>query len=361
MIVNFKNDELIIEDRHFVDNFDLNIKVLLNKDYPVILHVEGEEVISKKTNNQVGYKKSLLFNANLDDFYFYEYFQDNIVFVSIARKIFIDLIVKQVNDLNRAVIAVAFGPFVLYNLLPIIPNSSSLSSNKYSIQIENAKFTKFVEEQKDIEFTISHEKFNQKELPVLASFFGYKYPSDTISFENDFTKQNREDFIYKGRIKKTVVVSVLLLVFGILLSHFSLESNLRKLSEKQSQYLFSSQKLIELKLLKEELLLKEVIINSNGIFNKNYITKYMVEVGNSVPEDMKLSSINFLPLVKKVRKNEKVNLTENTIIIEGETNNDKVFNNWIMKLQALNWTREIDISYNQISKSTNTFKLTISI
>lgn len=361
LVVNFKEEELIIENRYSLNDFDSELKKILKKEYPIILHIEGEEIISKIVVNQVGYKNKLLFNTNPDDFYFYEYFQDGTVYVSIARKSFIDSAVQRINNLNKIVIDVAFGPFVLSNLLPIISNSSALSTNKHTIILDNGKFNQLIDGQKNVLYKINGEEFNQKELPVLASFFGYKYPTDSISFENDFVKQNQEDFLYKKRIKKAIVIFVFFLAFTLVISHFSLGYYLTILGEKQSQYSFSSQKINKLNLLKENLKLKEVIISSNGLFNKNFIAKYTSEIGNSVSNDLKLTRFDFLPVLKKIRLDEKVNLAENEIIVEGQTNDDDVFNNWIIKLQTLPWVKKIDISYDETGKSIKVFKLIIKI
>jgi hypothetical protein len=264
--------------------------------------------------------------------------------------------------LGRTVIEVSFGPFVLSNLLLLIPEVKKTASSRYSISIEGSVFKKLTKEETDHVYNVNNEDFNSKEMPLLASFFGYKYPKEEILFENEFIKANQEEFKYKKWFKLFVAGSVFVLLTAVLISHFALSAYLVELGEKQSLHVFSSQKINELNLLKKEQKLKESIIRSSDIFNKNFITKYIADIGNSTPNNIKLSRVDFLPTLKKIKINEKINFTEKTIIVEGQTNNDAVFNEWTLKLQGMDWVKKIDITkYAQTDKSVNMFQLNIKI
>jgi Tfp pilus assembly protein PilN len=137
---------------------------------------------------------------------------------------------------------------------------------------------------------------------------------------------------------------------------------LNVLAEKELLKAMSQQTLIEVEALKEEKVLKEKILLSSGIGNKSFLTKYVTDIGNSVPQNIVLNTIYIMPSFKKIKASEKINFDINGITITGESENDKSFNDWLKKLEALTWIRKMDIEdYSQETKTENTFTIKIKI
>ncbi|MDO5968996.1 PilN domain-containing protein [Flavivirga aquimarina] len=359
----FKNNELIIESRFFSNNFDELFKEKLTKDYPVILHVEGSNIINKQVENKAGYRNDLIFKADLNEFHFFEYHQKEQVFISVTRKQNIDTIIKQISDINLYVIHLSFGSFVMANLLPIIKEYDEIASPNYILEITNNEILSFKNEQTiNKVYVINGDRLNERELPLLASFFDYKFPNPVIDFDTGFLTENSNEFKFKKLFKIAGIFALIFFFVSLLASHFLMDFYLNALAEKKSEYVLAQQTIDEVNALKDEKKLKEKILQTSGISNKSFITKYVADIGNSVLSDITLNTIEVIPPQKKIKPREKINFKIGIITIKGEATNDTAFNNWLKKLEDLLWIQKIDIDdYTQQTKKTNAFIIKIKI
>ncbi len=359
----FKNNELKIEDRCFTNNFDSVFKEKLTKDYPVILHIEGDNIINKCVENKAGYRNNLIFKANPDEFYFFEYHQNETIFVSVARKQYIDEFLMQLSETSLYVINLSFGPFVMANLLTIIKGYDWVSSSNYTIEINGSEILSFKNEQvSDTEFIINGDRLNQRELPLLASFINFKYPNPAIEFDTEFLTTNKDEFKFKKWFKVAGVFTLAFFLISLSVSHYLMNYYKNALAEKESLNTISQKTIIEVNTLKEEKVLKERILQSSGISNKSFLTKYIEDIGNSVPPTIILNTIHIIPPLKKIQATKKINFDINGISITGVSENDKSFNDWLKKLEALTWIRKMDIEeYSQETKTENIFTIKIKI
>ncbi|WP_346882337.1 hypothetical protein [uncultured Algibacter sp.] len=359
----FKEDELLIEKRFFSNHLDDIFTSKINKDYPLLLHIEGDAIINKVVENKTGYRNDLIFKADLNDFYFYEYQQHKEIFISICRKQHINQLIEQFAKIDKFVVHISFGPFVMANLLPVLKNYSSISSSNYSLDINDSQLLAFKNEQGEHkEYTINDDTFNQRELPLLASFLGYKYPNPNIEFDISFLKNNTSEFKYKKWFKIAGIFTLVFFLVSLTVSHFLKDYYLRSLAEKESMHALSLQTTAKINTLKEDKRIKEHILVSSGIGNTSFLTKYMAEIGNSVPSDIILNTVNVIPLSKKIKPAQKIDFKMESIIILGESKNDKSFNNWLKSIENLVWIKKMDIEdYTQESNNENTFKIKIKI
>lgn len=358
----FKNNELLIENRFFSNEFEDAFKEKLNKDYPVILHIEGDSIINKVVENKAGYRNDLIFKANPDEFHFFEYHQNENIFISVARKQSIDAIIKQIGSFNLYVIHLSFGPFVMSNLLPIIKDYDTVSSSNYTININENDILSFENEYTSYkEYLINGDHFNQREMPLLAVFLDYKYPNPAIEFDVDFTN-NKGEYKFKKWFKIAGVFALVFFLTTLLASHLLMGYYESSLAKKESLYIVSQQTTKKINDLKEEKKLKEKILQSSGITNKMFITKYMADIGNSVPSNILLNKIHTMPYLKKIKASEKINLNTSIITITGESENDHSFNNWLKKMDTLSWIQKMNIEdYTEETKKGNTFVIKIKI
>lgn len=182
-----KGSELKIEKRLYSNSIEGVFKENLNTNYPLILHIEGENIINKCVIKKPGYRKKIIFKADPEEFHFFEYNQDETVFISVARKHNIDVITKQLSDIQFFVVHLSFGPFIMANIIPIAHGYDTISSPNYSILIENNKILSFNNNRVlQKEYNINGEILNQRELPLLAVFLDFKYPNPNIEFERGF-------------------------------------------------------------------------------------------------------------------------------------------------------------------------------
>lgn len=363
MQVWFKNNELKVENRFSFNSYETLSGTLSKKNLPVILHIEGDNIINKCVGISNDYRRNLIFKANLDDFYFYEYKQGDDIFVSVARKAFIDQQIKEINDLNLFVLHLSFGPFVLANLLTFAKNYSSLSTSNYTLGIDTDCITSFTGNNiNNKEFVLNDDTFNTYELPLLASFFDYKFPLTTIEFDTDFLNKDKDEFKFKKWFQATGVFALGFILIALVVSHILLDNYLEKLTQKEANYSLSQQTSIKINTLTEEKTLKEKILSTSGISQEHLNTKYVADIGNSVPDAITLKTIHINPWLKKVKPKSKIDFDFNTIIISGISSNDMAFNKWVKDIKLLEWIKNIEIkAYFQESSKLNSFEIEITI
>ncbi|WP_308993689.1 hypothetical protein QLS71_007935 [Mariniflexile litorale] len=359
----FKNNELTIEKRFFSNNFESIFTPQLNKDYPIILHIEGDNIIHKEVENKTGYRNDLIFKANPEEFYFFEYHQNETVFVSVSRKHHIDTIIKQISDIHFFIIHISFGPFIMANLLPIVKDYNRISSSNYTLEISDNKVLSFNNIQtQQKEYQINGDTLNQRELPLVASFLDYKYPNLAIEFDKEFLNRNKAEFKFKKRFKIAWIFTLAFFLTTLSLSHYLLGFYMNSLAEKESLNVLTQQTIVKVNTLKDEKILKEKILLSSGISNKSFLTKYIMDIGNSVSQNIVLNAIQVIPPVKKTKALEKINFDISVVKIIGECENNKMFNDWLKKLESLAWIKKLDIEdYSQETKTENTFTIKIKI
>ena len=177
LTIALENEELKIEDRYTANDLNEEFLERLSKDYPVLLYVEGDTIINKVVENKVGYRNNLIFKANPEDFYFYEYHQDNKVYASVCRKVNINGHIDAIEQQGRFVFNVAFGPFVMANVLPMLKGYDSIASKHYNLDLADGKVLDFQNKtETNQRFKINDETFKEEEVPLLATFFNHKYP-----------------------------------------------------------------------------------------------------------------------------------------------------------------------------------------
>lgn len=359
----YKGDELKIEKRFFSNSFDDEFKKHLKKDFPLLLHLEGGNIINKVVENKTGYRKSIIFKADPNDFHFFEYHQKDKVFVSVIRKQAVEDAIKLLKDIGVYTVDISFGPFIMSSLIPIIKGDSHISSSNYSIQIKEDEIVSFkTNPNNQKQFIINGETLNEKEVPLMAAFLNYKYPNDTIDFDNAFLNNNKSEFKYKKWFKMASVFTLFFTLLSLLISHTLLNSYLNTLAEKESTYSLSKQTLLKFNTLNEEKNLKEKILETSGASLKRFIAKYVSEIGNSVPNDITLNTVHNIPAIKKVKPFEKINFDFSVISVSGESTNDNAFNNWVKNIKTYSWVDKLEIiDYSEEGKNLNSFLIKIKI
>jgi Tfp pilus assembly protein PilN len=247
--------------------------------------------------------------------------------------------------------------------LPFTKNYQTISTSNYSLNIDDDKIVSYENSAlKQVNYSINGDQLSAGDMPLLASFIDYKYPSPNIQFESDFLNTALSEFKYRQLVKKFGIFTLIFFLATLFIGHFVLQHYMTLLAEKQSQYTLSQQTITEVNSLKEDTAIKEKILQTSGINHKDYITKYVATIGNTVLEDITITSLTINPMIKKIKKEEKIDFDLNIINIEGESTNDKSFNDWIGSLKNIEWIKKIDIiEYSRESNSIDVFAIQIKI
>lgn len=361
--LSYKNKELQIENRYSSNSFNDIVDVHFKNKYPVILHFEGDNIINKTVEHKTGYRNNLIFNADSGDFYFYEYHQGSLVFLSIVRKSFIDDFVQKFASLDFFVVHLSFGPFVMMNLLPFIKNYNSISSARSTLKLTNNELQSFHNESSENDYyNVNGETFSLSDIPLVSTFFDYQFPNPSITFEREFLNKNKSEYKYSKWFKKLGIFTLVFVLLSLFIGHNLLNHYLETLAEKQLQRHISQQTISDIENLKNEVSLKEKILLTSGFNNTKFLTNYAADIGNSVLDDITINSININPILKKIKLGEKIDFNLNEINILGESSNYKTFNDWVNKMKRFDWIKKIDIiEYSKETKDIDLFKITIRV
>lgn len=360
----YKNGELdIINKRLFNTLSDITDKDL-QQHYPILIHIDGNNVITKKVENKEGYQKDIIFNSNADEFFFYQYNAEDFIFISTIRLQKIENIKRSINALNRYIVHIAIGPFVLSNLIRFIKPETSISSNFYTLKFnENFSIKEFNRVSNiDVTYNIGGDKITQQETPLLATLVHYLSKDVNISYNTDILLDNVEQQTYKIRSRIASGIGVILILLTLVISHFSLKFSASDLIIKETELATSKNVLDQLNALKQEQILKEKILTNSGVINSVFFSKYLSEITVSVPKSIVLDEIDIKPIQKKIKPKEKITYHLNQIHISGHTNSDASFINWIKELRDLKWVNKIEIiDYEDNTQRRNSFLIQIFI
>ncbi|RED45646.1 hypothetical protein [Seonamhaeicola aphaedonensis] len=361
--IQLKQDELFVINRFCSEDFDEIIEKHLGKDCPIVLHIDGSNIVNKSIENKTGYRNELVFKGNLNDFYFYEYKQNSEVFASVSRRQHVHGLLEQIKGKGFFVVHLSIGPFVLANLFKFLKQDDTVSLSNLTLNIKNGQLVSFKNGSIDNKaYIINGDRFDAWELPLLASFFDYTFPMPSIEFNQDFLLESKTEYKFKKWFRVAGIFCLAFILGSLTISHFLMDSYTSKLSDKRTRHAITQNTLSEINALKQKKELKEKILMNNGMNNKSFITKYIADIGNSTLPGITLNAINIMPLTKKIKPEKKIDYTINTIILKGEVTNDNIFNEWVKKLEQLTWKEKISIDdYIQETKNVNVFTIKIII
>lgn len=360
-----KNDELKIIDRQSFNSLeDISVEKVFDTNAPVLLHLETSQVINKSSELKPNYRKDLIFKADLDAFYFYEFEQEKTIYVSVIRKENLRQHITSLNNLGLHVVNVSFGPFVIANILTYLKAYKEVLTPLNTISLNQGKIEGFDSNVKEngVVYNVNGENISQEELPLIAAFFNHNYPTENIEFDTYFLNKDREEVKFKKWFKIGGLTVLIFTLLALIISHLLLGNYLKDLAKKETTYLLAKQTNVEINKLLEKKKLKEKILQTSGMSQNTIITKYVVDVGNITPKSIALRTLNVNPLIKKIKPNTEIRFYFNLIEIKGVSFDDLVFNTWVKKLKGLDWVKKIEITdYYQEGTTKNSFAIKIEI
>jgi hypothetical protein len=358
----YYKQELKVESKFSSLSFE-EIVGALKKNLPILLHLEGDDVLSKEVDLKTNYRQDLIFKSNMDHFFFYERPKEKMVYASVIRKEIVEAYLSMISDKGNFVVHISFGPYVLANLSLIQKDDITVSSPLSTLRIIDGEISALFTSTNALsqEFSFQGDIYTASELPLLACFLDFKFRDSDIK-EQIFIQKNKEEQKFKTRFLFFGVIALVCVLMLLISGHFILKQLEIQLSEKETSFIMAQRNLDQIKQLKDELSTKEKMLYSSGLNNHQYLTKYVAEIGDLLDGSSNLVSIEVFPIKKKVNTSEKVNFIMDAILVQGETQYDSDFNNWIMELKRLKWVRKVDITkYDNESKSVNKFELNIKL
>jgi len=216
-----KKGSITIAERFFANDFE-TLKEKLDTNIPLVVTITGSVVINKKVENIPSYRSKLLFNSNPNDFYWFEKFVDDDIFVSISRKSDVDNYLQDFSSNGFYCLKVGIGPFIGASVANLISGEiDELETSTISLKVNKGELVDFyaLEEKDGVVYSIDDQVLSGKNLIGFSSVVDYLYPDESIVRSID-TSGPSSEFLYKKLISKIGVIAVLTIFVSLLINFF---------------------------------------------------------------------------------------------------------------------------------------------
>jgi Tfp pilus assembly protein PilN len=358
--------ELLVDD-FFDDNSIESSASKLPKNQHIHLVLNNNRVLTKAIESEQQDSLKLVYkafpNINLDEFYFEVLSQESNHFIALCRKDYVDDIIKKYSELKLSVIDVSLGNTLVCNISGFIESESIYSSNA-KITIEENSVTQ-IEKTDTPSQSYGINGLNIKSEQLL-SFSGalqtYLNTDGTLGNLSERKSTLKEDFKqtrFFNLFLKTgglFILGLLLINFFLFNHYFNRVGDLRQLSQVNQSTKNSVLKLDEMVSKKQKMV--DDLLKSSGSKSSYYANEIIL----SLPNSILLNSFGYQPLLKRIKENKDIELKENTVVIEGASNDSEAFSNWISNLESKDWISKVDIlDYGSTSLKSSGFKIEIDI
>ncbi|GGX27266.1 hypothetical protein [Aquimarina muelleri] len=361
LIVDKISEQLSIADSFFTTEYN-KLKERVGISTPVLCNFSGKGIINKKVASKSNYLKDILFNANADDFYIYEVNQGNQEFVSLARKEVLNTIFNQFREDKYLVLDYSIGPFVSIIFEKIIDQNSFLSGS-YLLHFEEGSL---IEYQKKIDseetYVLGKDKISSKQIVLFSTLLNHLYPLEVIRYDFEFLKLNKQELLLKKTFNNGVVLLGIFFLGSLLISYLLLNYYNNRYITYESQLYNLNHTYEQVKKLEKEKQNKALVLQESGVLKNAFLSYYIQEIIDSIPNEIILSSLVVNPNNKKIKNFEKIFFETNTILIEGDSKSSIPLNDWVKSLKKQDWLLKIEIlDYNIKRKESGKFILKLIV
>lgn len=357
-----ENNQLLVNKKQYFNNFQ-ELTDKLNKKIPLVVHYSGKGILHKKITQKEVVKSNLIFNQNINDFYFYELNVGSNVFVSFIRKQTVDLVLNELKQHHIFCVDCSIGPFVT-----AILNSENdiLFSNDFELLMESNKLIDFLKvdpSKIDRVNRIENHDLLYNETSLFASAVNYLFPNGKITTtENTILSSNKKERLYQKLFTVGAAFVVSFFLSSLTISYLLLNNYNQKYMESQVKMIHFQNLYSKMESLKQQVLYKEEILNSTGVYNEKYLTFYINEITMSLPSKIVLNEMNVFPLTNTVKEGKKISMDSQCILVEGQSNSSLHFNDWLKILKKEDWIVSIEIvEYKKVKSKNDEFKLIIKV
>ncbi|MGV6862286.1 MAG: hypothetical protein ACWA41_10970 [Putridiphycobacter sp.] len=329
-----------------------------------ILHFSGKGILNKQVENTPNYRSKMLFDTNLDDFYFTDVQSNDFVYSSMIRKDVVENIVELFNTKLNHIISITTGPFIVAELNTFI-NQSEICVYNYVLKFNHTTLVDYNKSEERLvkNYSIGDNLISNSEISAVAHAYLFFYGSENVTLPED-------NAIFKVARKETEAKNVfirfgaamLIFFLVILMGNMIYLDQLNKtINENYAKLSTSEQALKQIGLLKDEKLRKEKMLNSSGVLNRQFLSFYLMEISNSAPNEIALTEISIRPVFSEIKQHLKIEIENNNIYILGETPSSNLLSQWIKRLEKKDWVNKIDILNYYYTKGKGEFELKIEM
>ncbi|WP_417367191.1 hypothetical protein [Flavobacterium beibuense] len=352
-----KKNEIVISKNQVFDSLETLLQE--KTKIPVALTINNRQVLQKQVEGTDANDKKLLHkafpNINLNDFH-YEIirFKYNSV-IAVCRKSYIEELLLSLSDFRIFSISLGINPIATIASLDI---PDVLFTNNQSVSLEG-EFNQGASS--EVEYNINGLSVLNKYLIAFCSALTLILKSTgsngTIAEVNDkIENDNKQKVIFEKGIKIGLIA-----VLGILVLNFFVFSYYFDKSNNAKETITLNQVNIDnIVKARERIKGKEQKVNDLTSQSLSKSSLNINEISKIVPSSILLTTIDYLPVEKKIKDNEAIQFINNTILITGTTIDNEAFTSWVSQIEQYNWVDKVTIlSFGKNRENKTEFELRI--
>ncbi|NQY07130.1 MAG: hypothetical protein HRT68_13320, partial [Flavobacteriaceae bacterium] len=193
----------------------------------------------------------------------------------------------------------------------------------------------------------------------LATIMQYWYPNELIQHEIEEILDQRETFKYKKMFNTLGIGMLLFFLSALLISYVAQGYFADKNAEFNHQLSNLNETYDQVKKLQEEKDSKQAVLNESGILSQSFLSRYIHEIGATVPKSISLKGIELNPMQNQMKQDDKIEMHVNRILVSGEANSTGMLNYWIKELKKKSWVQKVSIKFDRNRKQVGIFTVTI--
>lgn len=358
-----KDNSLSILSSQTFSGFE-NLITGIPKNLPTLLSFTGNGIISKKVENTANYRTKLLFNANADEFYWYELPQSGEVYASVIRKSIIDSELEEFLKHQIFIVDLSIGPLIVSALKPLLPAASSLYTKNFKLDFTKEKLTGLEKNQnidKSAFYEIDQERISLNDAIPFANLLNYIFPNPSIESENEFLESNRQEFKFRRAFNTIGIIALPTFLLALLVSYLLLGYYQQEYIELQVELEEESIAYNKLVLLENDRDNKEAMLKESGLNDSNFLSFYISEITKEVPVEINLDELEVFSPISKIKPGQRIGFSNDTIEILGETSSNDAFADWIKVIKIYPWIENLEIVDFRKQGSTSSFLIRLKL
>jgi Tfp pilus assembly protein PilN len=311
------------------------------KSTPYYIHVSGSGVLTRKIGYNSSFKEDLVISGDPDDFLFTNYNDGQDLVSSFFRKNLIDEFIIQLTEQKVHLLGISSGIVPLFALL----EEETISADFIIGKCDN-RISAFVRnDRKEDQIMWRNNFFDQKQLLALAIFRLITIKEDTFesSIDADF-QIKREEFKQFRQFRFYGMAGLGAVFLSLVINYFYQGHLNNEIAQLEMELSISNENLALLERLEQEKMRKEQLVLSAGVNANKFLTYYLDQIGESIPDAIKLGSLELFPVNGKLKNKQKVEVSQDRLVIVGTTGGNEVLDDWIEKVNRYEWVKSVELT-----------------
>ena len=344
------------------------IPLMVSLDGKGIIHKQVELSGKEESNELLG---KVLPNAHPNDFYLQKtQLENNTYWVSIARKEFVDQLLKDISATGCYVHDLLLGPFSLHTAMIAMDNEPQpdvIVDETTEIHFSGKEISGMVssaENNAQPTYLVSGHSMNSAGLIAFGNAFQYFLKDVKIVRPFYQLVHEKANDFFQRRLFRIGGVSLLSFFLLALLINFLIFDHYNSAYQTLISNVHQNEAQLEkLNTLKQEVQRQKEFIKESGFTNASKISFVADQLAESVPRSIQLIHLAINPVVRKKKAADKTAFLFNEIQLTGKTTESVELNEWIKLTKSKPWVKEVNIiDFNrEKKKSTAFFELQIIV